>query len=237
MGSNPLGPHGLGPAVFGGAILLTVMARAPVAGRTKTRLIPVLGAEGAARLSAAMTADVLLIARGTGLPWRVCLAEAHPLFMGVPTVTQGEGDLGARLTSALAGGGLAIGTDCVLLTAGMLRDAHDAVIEGGLDLVLGLAEDGGYTYAAASARAVALGVFEGIPWSSPDTAGAQLNRAAALGLRTHTTPGTFDVDEGADLLLLRTTLATLPDDVGAHTRLALAELLVDPAVVGRARTR
>jgi hypothetical protein len=213
------------------------MARAPVAGRTKTRLIPVLGAAGAARLSSAMTADVLLIAQSTGLPWRVCLAEPHPLFTGLPTITQADGDLGARLTSALGGGGLAIGTDCVLLTAEMLRDAHDAVIGGGLDLVLGLAADGGYTYAAASARAVALGVFAGIPWSSPDTAGAQLKRAGALGLTTHTTPGTFDVDEGADLLLLQTTLAALPGDVGPHTRRALAELLVDPAVVGRARTR
>ncbi len=202
------------------------MARAPEPGLTKTRLIPALGAEGAALLSSAMTADAIGIAQRTGLPWRVCIHGRldHPAFAGLPAVAQTGVDLGARLSAALTGGGVAIGTDCVLLTAQALRSAHAAVTSGAFDLLLGLAPDGGYTYVGASARAVDAGVFEGIRWSSGETARDQLARAEALALTSSTVDGTFDVDTSADLTRLRAALAASPPEVGAHTRAALHTL-------------
>jgi uncharacterized protein len=44
------------PLVF---LSIVVVAKAPVAGQSKTRLIPELGSEGAARLARAMLLDVL----------------------------------------------------------------------------------------------------------------------------------------------------------------------------------
>lgn len=205
--------------------MLNVIARAPIAGRTKTRLIPALGASGAATLSAAMLADVIALARATGLPWRVCHAGPgdHPAFEDAPRVPQVGADLGEVLANALAGGGLAIGSDCVLLAPTDLVDAHLAVTTGAADLVVGLSLDGGYTFVAASGQAVARGVFERVPWSTPRTAEAQLARARALGLTAVAVDGTFDVDEAEDLTRLRDALEHPSYEARAPaTRAALA---------------
>ena len=47
-------------------VRIVVFARAPVPGRAKTRLIPALGPEGAARLQAALLEDTLQRARAAG---------------------------------------------------------------------------------------------------------------------------------------------------------------------------
>lgn len=205
--------------------MLNLVARAPIAGRTKTRLIPALGAKGAAALSAAMLADVIALARATGLPWRVCHAGPgdHPAFEDAPRVPQVGADLGEVLANALVGGGLAIGSDCVLLRPQVLVDAHAAVNGGAADVVLGLSLDGGYTFVAASGEAVARGVFEGVPWSTPRTAEVQLARARALGLTALAVDGTFDVDEAEDLARLRQALADpSKEGLAPATRAALA---------------
>lgn len=215
--------------------MLNVIARAPIPGRTKTRLIPALGEDGAAALSAAMLADVIALARATNLPWRVCHAGPgdHPAFEGAPRVPQVGSDLGEVLASALSGGGLAIGSDCVLLEPHVLVDAHLAVTTGVADLVLGLSLDGGYTFVAASGRAVERGVFDDVPWSTPRTADAQLARARALGLSTLAVDGTFDVDEPEDIARLRDALARSPSRLARATRAALAPgvpgVVVDPS--------
>jgi len=204
--------------------VLNVIARAPVPGRTKTRLIPALGADGAAGLSAAMLTDVIALARASNLPWRLCHAGPgdHPAFEDADRVPQVGADLGEVLANALAGGGLAIGSDCVLLGTQVLIDAHVAVTTGRVDVVLGLSLDGGYTFVAASGRAVASGVFEHVPWSTSRTAEAQLARANALGLTTLAVDGTFDVDEPEDIARLQEALARSPLHVARATRAALA---------------
>jgi len=205
--------------------MLCIMAKVPVPGRTKTRLIPALGAENAAALSAAMTEDVRKIAEATGLPWRMCLEgwTEHPWTRDLSCAIEPQcaGDLGARLTHALREGGVAIGTDCVLLSPETLRIAHEAV-QTEADLVLGLALDGGYTFVGASLNAVRRGVFDAIPWSTPQTAAAQLHRAQVLGLRIRTMDGTFDVDEPEDIDRLRQALAQMPNTVAPCSRAWLA---------------
>jgi rSAM/selenodomain-associated transferase 1 len=205
--------------------MLCVMAKIPVPGRTKTRLIPALGAENAAALSAAMTEDVRKIAEATGLPWRMCVEGwmEHPWTRDLSCATepQCDGDLGARLTHALREGGVAIGTDCVLLRPETLRIAHEAV-QTDVDLALGLALDGGYTFVGASLHAVRRGVFDAIPWSTPQTAAAQLHRAQVLGLRIRTMDGTFDVDEPEDIGRLRQALSQMSNTVAPYSRAWLA---------------
>jgi rSAM/selenodomain-associated transferase 1 len=205
--------------------MLCVMAKVPIPGATKTRLAPTLGAERAAAFSAAMAADVCAIAAASGLPWRVCIEgpEDHPWITTLPCSTERQcpGDLGDRLSHALRQGGVAIGTDCVLLSPDTLVAAHDQ-LRVGADLVLGLAPDGGYTFVAASVHAVRSGIFAGIPWSSPHTAAAQLRRAQELGLSITTMDGTFDVDEPEDIEALRRALAQMSNTVAPHSRAWLA---------------
>lgn len=205
--------------------MLCVMAKVPIAGATKTRLAPKLGASRAADFSAAMTADVCAIAAATGLPWRVCFdgPEDHPWTVALPYSTERQcgGDLGERLTHALRQGGIAIGTDCVLLSPDTLVAAHQELLAG-VDLVLGLARDGGYTFVGASVHAVRSGIFDGIPWSTPHTAAAQLRRAQQLRLRIRTMDGTFDVDQPEDIDALRGALAQTSNTVAPRSRAWLA---------------
>ena len=139
---------------------LVVMTRLPVPGRTKTRLIPALGEEGAATLQAEMTRHTLREARavaartGTRIEVRVeggTPREARALFGDgdVRYLPQSDGDLGARMRSAIehafstgATRVLVVGCDCPDLTATRMLDGFAAL--DGASIVLGPAADGGY---------------------------------------------------------------------------------------------
>lgn len=204
--------------------MLVVLAKTPRPGFAKTRLVPALGEAGAAALARALAADCLELARRTGLPWEVWLTgppdPAWEAGLGAPVRRQPDGDLGTRLSHALADGGVAIGADAPLLDPALVCVLH-ARPE---DLVVARAADGGYTAVRASARAVAAGVFAAIPWSTPRTADAQLARAEALGLTLGEVDGGFDVDVPEDLDTLRRALALLPPSAAPHTRAALLAL-------------
>jgi rSAM/selenodomain-associated transferase 1 len=187
---------------------IVLFAKQPFPGRVKTRLIPTLGAEGAARLARRMLASTLREAVASGLAVELCGdPDARlwgPISLGLTLSGQGEGDLGARLTRAAerttANGEavLLIGADCPGLNASHLRDAaaalnrHDAVIHP--------AEDGGY--ALLGLRRSDPSVFDRIAWSGPDVASQTCARIGALGwsLAIHDT--LRDVDQPADLALL-----------------------------------
>ena len=134
-----------------------VFAKAPVAGQAKTRLIPALGAEGAAALAARLLDHAMQQAAEAGLgAIELCVAPdaTHPLLQaaaarhGAVLSVQGEGDLGARMQRALsrrlAGHArvLLIGTDAPSLDAGVLQAAAQALAAH--DAVFVPALDGGY---------------------------------------------------------------------------------------------
>jgi rSAM/selenodomain-associated transferase 1 len=188
---------------------LVIFAKAPVAGKAKTRLIPALGAEGAAQLASEMLAQTVKAALASGVgAVELCAdpAPEHPdwsnkIPAGVIPSSQGEGDLGERLARAarrvLDGGEriLLIGTDCPELVAARLAAAaaklerHDAVIHP--------TRDGGYALLGLSQFDPSL--FEDIAWSTDTVAAETMQRIAALGWSLRVGETLHDIDEPADL--------------------------------------
>ena len=149
--------------------LVIVFARAPVAGRVKTRLIPVLGAAGAARLQRRLTRRALATALAAR-PARVELHFAGKLrAAGVPQRAQRGADLGQRMHRALSAGlrryprVLLIGSDCPALRASDLRLAA-RWLAGGADAVFAPAEDGGY--ALIGVRRNPAGLLDRVDWGT-----------------------------------------------------------------------
>lgn len=200
---------------------VVVFTRPPVPGLVKTRLVPELGAEGAARLHAAMVEDTLALC--AGLPLTVALAGPmdHPWVAtleprGIPVIAQVEGDLGARMLAALGPGpALALGSDAPTLPAAWIRDAA----ESPGPLTLGPAFDGGYWLLAWERPTPAL--LEDMPWSTAAVCAETELRARALQIAPRRLPFWYDVDTPTDLALLRQHLRTLPPSVAPHTRAAL----------------
>ena len=195
-------------------VQLAILAKAPVAGLAKTRLIPALGAAGAARLQRQFTLATLRTARAAGLGgvtlW--CTPSPQHRFFhaltqraGVRCMAQAPGDLGARMYAAFclhcaAGPTLLIGTDCPALQPSHLRAAAGA-LRGAADGVCIPAEDGGYVLIGLKQPQPAL--FEHMPWSSAEVMAQTRARSFHQGLRLHEMDALWDVDEPADLQRLR----------------------------------
>lgn len=180
---------------------LLILAKRPLPGRAKTRLIPAFGIDGAAALAAAALADTCAAALASAADEVVVAFDGDPTGIvpaGCRVVPQRTGDLAARLAGAWAdagGPGLQIGMDTPQVTARALDDAMAALAAPRTDAVLGLAEDGGW-WAIGLRRAT--DVFAGIPTSRADTGRRQLGRLHDLGLRTTLLPTVRDVDHPAD---------------------------------------
>ena len=192
---------------------LIVMAKAPVAGFAKTRLIPSLGAAGAARLAHRLLTESMAQARGAGLgEVELCCAPdtSHPAFVaqaqlgGVRLTAQGNGDLGARMHQAFVRGlarspqVIVIGTDAPALNAAYLQAASAALSD--TDAVIGPAADGGYALIGLHCRGRDWPrLFEHMPWSTERVLALTRERLAAGGLRHTELPTLFDIDEAVDL--------------------------------------
>lgn len=193
---------------------ILVFAKAPLPGQVKTRLVPALGAEGAADLARAMLLDTWRVAASVPAADVELWAEPapdHPDWKSLlpPSAatlrSQGAGDLGARLARAaeaiVAEGDrvVLIGTDCPGLTKRRLDSAcrelesHDAVIHPTFD--------GGYALLGLLRFHPSL--FEGIEWSGPCVAADTITRIDALGWTLYLGETLRDIDEPEDLAHLR----------------------------------
>ena len=192
---------------------LIVMAKAPAPGFAKTRLIPALGEQGAARLAARLLEHTLREARDAGFDalTLACAPDITPAAfaaqgrLGVALVAQGEGDLGARMQrqfeQAFARAAtcvLVIGTDAPALDAVMLRRAADALSSA--QAVFVPAADGGY--ALIGLRRVLPSLFEAMPWSTGAVMAVTRERLAQAAMRHTELPTVHDIDEAADLVHL-----------------------------------
>ncbi|HSQ72223.1 MAG TPA: TIGR04282 family arsenosugar biosynthesis glycosyltransferase [Rubrivivax sp.] len=194
--------------------VLIVFAKAPVAGQAKTRLMPALGAAGAAELAARLLERAVAAGMSAGFDVvELCAAPdaSHPTFgrlaarhAGLQLSVQGDGDLGARMHRALTrrlvdcGRVLLIGTDAPALDAAALRTAAQAL--AGHDAVFVPALDGGYALVGLSRPQPDL--FTGMPWSTPRVMAETRERARRAGLRWAELPAVADIDEPADLIHL-----------------------------------
>jgi rSAM/selenodomain-associated transferase 1 len=189
-------------------VAVAVLAKAPIAGFAKTRLIPVLGADDAAllqeRLTGRAVATACAAATGPVTLWATP-DEKHPAFQrlntrfGIALARQGDGDLGARMlaaVAAVAGPCLVIGTDCPALTIDHIRTtAH--LLRGGADAVVIPAEDGGYVLIGMRREQPTL--FSDMRWSTPDVMDETRRRLRQLGLTWHEPVTLWDVDVASDL--------------------------------------
>lgn len=180
---------------------VAIFTRFPEPGRAKTRLIPALGAEGAAALHRRLAERTLAAVRAAGLPYRLHVTGAPPAaftdWLGLTdAMEQGEGDLGERL--ARAGPPyptLFIGTDAPDLDADLLVRAADSLAAH--DAAIGPAEDGGY-WLLGLARPVP-GVFRNIPWSTDRVFTDTQARLAEAGIEPALLPCLADCDRPDDL--------------------------------------
>ncbi|HYG47626.1 MAG TPA: TIGR04282 family arsenosugar biosynthesis glycosyltransferase [Allosphingosinicella sp.] len=187
---------------------IVIFAKAPVPGRVKTRLIPALGAEGAAKLAARMLAGTVAEALATGLAVELCgepdAASWHEARAGLALTAQGEGDLGERLARAaervLADEPvLLIGADCPELDRARLQGAAAALETR--DAVIHPAHDGGYALLGLGRFDRSL--FEGIEWSTATVAERTMRKIEALGWSLRVGQTLRDIDAPGDLLPLR----------------------------------
>jgi rSAM/selenodomain-associated transferase 1 len=190
-------------------VAIAILAKAPVPGLAKTRLIPLLGPERAAQLQARLIERAVEAACRSAIgPVALWAApdERHSLFQavrlryGLKLACQSEGDLGTRMLAAIAaahGPVLLIGTDCPALTSDHLRTAAD-VLRRGIDVVLLPAEDGGYLLIGM--RAPHAAVFQPpLSWGSPRVLGETRRRLRELRLSWQEPFMLWDIDMPADL--------------------------------------
>jgi rSAM/selenodomain-associated transferase 1 len=201
---------------------LVIFAKAPQAGLAKTRLIPALGAEGAAKLARRMLGHTLAQALAAGAQAvELCMSPApsDPAWNGVTLPQdvahseQGDGDLGARMTRAMQralaqqqGPVLLMGTDCPALSAAHIAEASYQLEQH--DAVLLPAVDGGYVMIGL--RAYSPSLFTDMAWSTRAVAFETLRRMASLGLHVWQGPLLHDIDEPTDLVHLSAAFKDTP---------------------------
>jgi rSAM/selenodomain-associated transferase 2/rSAM/selenodomain-associated transferase 1 len=192
--------------------LLIVFTRFPEPGKSKTRLIPALGPEGAADLQRRMCEHTLAWSR----PWRDRESGSLQVhFTGSdegsfrkwlgPDLSfraQAGGDLGVRMARAFRRGFregmekvVLVGTDCPGLSGNLAERAFALLDES--DAALGPAKDGGYYLIGL--RRPAEELFREIPWGTGDVLAKTREAAGELGLRVSLLEPLEDVDRPEDL--------------------------------------
>lgn len=192
---------------------IIIFAKAPQAGLAKTRLIPALGPQGAARLAEKMLFHAVQQAMGTGFEHiELCVTPdtQHRAFQTLAQQYherlhfshQSQGDLGQRMFTALTrtlrqhAHTLLMGTDAPALTAERLRKAAQVLTTN--DACFVPATDGGYTLAGFKTPHERL--FTDMPWSTPNVMAMTRERLHTLGCAWHELPPINDIDEACDLV-------------------------------------
>ena len=186
---------------------LTVIAKAPVAGRVKTRLCPPCTPGQAADIAEAALADTLdaivAVVGGTGIRPVLLIEGEPPVFTPAEfdVIPQRGDGLEQRLRHGFCelGPGIIVGMDTPLAVGGL--GAAFGQLERGVD-VLGLAIDGGYWAIglACDNHDFLAAVFGDVPMSTSRTGVYQLRRLHQLGRSVHMLASTRDLDTVEDLL-------------------------------------
>jgi uncharacterized protein len=190
-------------------VAIGIFTRPPEPGRTKTRLIPALGAQGAADVHLRMLQQTLAVCGETNAALTLWVTEApeHAVFtqlareLGCAIAVQQGADLGARMQHALAHmlrtqpRALVIGSDCLLHSAQSLQAAAAQLAQH--DMVFTPAEDGGYVLVGA--RIVHPQAFAQIAWGSAQVMAQTRAALARAHIAWVEEPPLWDVDTPADV--------------------------------------
>ena len=195
---------------------LVLMMKAPEPGKVKTRLAADIGDGPAESIYRKMVETIVArVLSDPGRVWKPVIAYTpadklevietwlRPLTgEGLRFVAQPEGDLGNRLEAIFSEGMgvgapavVAIGADCVQLTAADIHKCFDDLVSA--PIVLGETLDGGYWTIGMSGPHLEL--LRDMPWSTPALAEQTRKRAHSLGLKIAEQPRYFDIDTKADL--------------------------------------
>lgn len=207
----------MGHSTSGAGLRIIVMTRFPEPGRTKTRLIPALGADRAAALHRCLITRTLNVALQAKAETIECELEVHytggdenvfqaafgPESRYIPQV---EGSLGERMSRAvrnafadMASRVIVIGTDCPRIDVTHLTLALEQLAR--FDVVLGPATDGGY-YLIGSRQYIPE-LFEGIDWGTSSVLQQTLIKASAARASVTQIAPLSDVDVAEDLVQCR----------------------------------
>ncbi len=204
---------------------ILVFAKAPLPGQAKTRLIPALGAAGAAELHARLVRHTLLQAKAANVgPISLWCAPdvGHPFFeacageFAVERHAQQGADLGQRMEYAMAAAlqthrkVVLIGTDCPDLTPTILQEAA-RTLNHACGVVLVPAHDGGYVLIGAIKHAPP--VFDGVTWGSNTVLARTRRHLRTGGIGWKELPSLPDIDVPDDLARLTTTHSYLLDGI------------------------
>jgi len=195
---------------------LVVMAKAPLPGAAKTRLMPALSANEAAQLARALLLDQLAhlsAISAADLYLAFTPAAARPLFeeLAAPAFQlfpQVGDDLGARMANVFADlfargykNMALIGADLPPVPLAVFAAAFAWLDEPGNHVVLGPSRDGGYYLIGMNQPTPA--IFAGIHWSQSDVLARTVEKAAELKIDLRLLPSWFDVDTPEDLEYLK----------------------------------
>jgi len=198
---------------------LIIFTRYPETGTTKTRMIPILGAIGAANLHREMTEHALSQVVGPAASNNLAIEIRYDggnedlmqrwLGSGFEYVLQKGDDLGQRMQRAFedafesgAASAVIIGTDIPDLTGRVIKNAFNVLKQK--KMVLGPAKDGGYYLIGfpKTAFSPAVGdLFSGIKWGEKDVLKKTINAATGLGIRYFLVDELEDVDRPEDLFI------------------------------------
>lgn len=185
---------------------LLVIAKAPVAGRVKTRLCPPCTPRQAAAIAEAALGDTLAAVAATPVKRRVVVLDGDPadwIPPGFEVEAQRGDGLAERLAAAFdgcSGAAFLLAMDTPQVSASLLDDALRRLTAGTAEAVLGPTRDGGYW--GIGLRRPAPGVFAGVPMSSPRTLAAQIARLDRAGRFLELLPALDDVDTIEDARLV-----------------------------------
>lgn len=199
------------PLASNSPVSIAILAKAPIPGLAKTRLIPTIGAHAAAVLQERLTERTVTtaLAANIGPVTLWCAPDStHSTFLRlvarlrITLKPQPQGDLGARMLAAAAacsGPVLVIGTDCPALTEVHLRGAAND-LRNGTDVILIPADDGGYVLIGTRSEQPAL--FAGIVWGTKTVLAETRARIIENCLVLTERPPLWDVDTESDLARL-----------------------------------
>ncbi len=221
------------------------MAKAPLAGKVKTRLTPPLGPAEAAALNVCflrdMAANVHAVATAHDAAGLVVYTPvgAESAFDGLlpsgfKLLAQRGETLGDRLCNAtddLLKDGYAsvclINSDSPNLPSALLQRAIKSLSIDEDRVVLGAADDGGYYLIGL--KQAHRNLFDRIAWSTADVLAHTIERAEEIGVPVELLPNWYDVDDAASLNRLCEELFETPPREGAypatHTRAFLEQLI------------